>query len=181
MKKIFLVALMAVFTSSAFAQLITSRTITVNKGGSKVWIDLGAGAFTGDVENSGLGVDLGLRYTHMFSESIGWDILKLSAQTDTKNFTEALDVQLKTGVRYVSPVVFGDQSIYANAALGYGLFTDNTDAHGLAWEVGAGVNITPRFSVGVVYNSQHYSIEDYHKNDHGYNVGLISLRLGIGL
>lgn len=182
MKKIILVAFMAVFTSSAFAQLMTSRMTTVkNNHNSKIWFDFGLGGFSGDVNDTGLGVDLGFRWTEKFGESFCWDILKLSAQTDTKSFTKSLNVQLKTGPRYVSPVLFGSQSLYANANIGYGLFTDNTDAHGLAWEIGAGINITPRFSAGIVYNSQHYSMEIYKEEEKKYNVGYIALRLALGL
>lgn len=181
MKKIFLVAFMAVFTSSAFGQLMTSRMTTVkHNNNSKLWIDFGLGGFSGDVNDSGLGVDLGFRWTEKFGESFRWDIIKLSAQTDTKYFIENLNVQLKTGPRYVSPVLFGKQSLYANATVGYGIFVDDTDAHGLAWEIGAGINITPRFSAGIVYNSQHYSMEIY-KEDKNFNVGYIALRLALGL
>ena len=173
---------MAVFTSTAFAQLITSSRVAVRGDHtSKIWFDLGAGAYTGDVSNTGLGVEMGFRWTQMFGESFGWDILKLSAQTDTKNFTEALNLQLKTGARYVSPVLFGNQSLYANIAAGYGLFTDNTDAKGFAWEIGAGINITPRISAGIVYNSQNYSLDVYHGESQSFNVGYIGLRLGLGL
>lgn len=182
MKKFLLLAIMAVFVSSANAQLMTSRMTTVkNNHTSKIWFDFGAGAYTGDVVNTGLGVELGFRWTQMFGESFGWDILKISAQADTKHFTETLNPQVKTGVRYVSPVLFGNQSLYANAAVGYGLFTDNTDANGFAWEIGAGINITPRFSAGIVYNSQNYSMEIYKSGSKNFSVGYIGLRLGLGL
>ena len=69
MKKLFLVALMAVFTSSAFAQLITSNRTIHNKT-HNVWVDFGIGTYTGDSNDTGLGLDLGFRYTKMFTENI---------------------------------------------------------------------------------------------------------------
>lgn len=185
MKKLLFMALMAFFSSSAFAQLMTSRMTTVKHNHtSKIWFDFGPGTYTGDVDDTGLGVDLGFRWTQMFGESIGWDILKISAQTDTKNFSECLDVQGKTGLRYVSPVLFGKQSLYANAAVGYGYYTDMEEG-GLVWEIGAGVNVSPRFSVGIAYNSHNYTrdIYVYRKGteEKSFNVGLVSLRLSIGL
>ncbi|MBR1469449.1 MAG: outer membrane beta-barrel protein [Prevotella sp.] len=183
MKKIFLIAFMAVFTSSAFAQLMTARMTTVKRSASTVWIDLGPGLYTGDVDDAGAGIDLGIRFTKMFGGGIGWDIFKASAQTGTSKFTEILDVQAKTGVRYVSPVLFGNQSLYANLGAGAGYYTD-MDKFGFVWEVGAGINITPRVSLGIAYNSHSFSQEIYdgrRTEDKSFNVGLISLRLGIGL
>lgn len=176
MKKIILVAIMAIMTTSAFAQIVSSQSSRITREKkearttSSIFVDLGVGVFTGDTYDTGAGVDLGFRWNRMFTPNIGWDILKISAQTDTKHFTESLNVQAKSGIRGVSPVLFGNSSIYANAAAGYAYFTDPSDG-GFVWEVGAGLNVTPRFAVGVAYNSIHINDAD---------AGLVSLRLSYG-
>lgn len=180
MKKLFLVALMAVFTSSAFAQLITSNRTVYNKS-HNVWVDFGVGTYTGDWNNTGVGLDLGFRYTKMFTDNIGWDIVKFSVQTDTKNFSNALYLQGKTGLRVVSPVVFGESKIYANFAGGYGRYFGDIKEGGFAWEIGAGLNVTPRFAVGINYNSCNYKIDVYRVGKETVKVGLLSLRVAYAL
>ncbi len=186
MKKIIILALVTMFTLASQAQIVSSRssriTRTVTERKPAIWIDFGPGFFTGDAENTGLGLDLGIRWNHMFTENIGWDILKISAQTDTKNFGDALNVQAKTGIRGVTPVLFGNSSLYANFAGGYGHYPD-AESGGFVWEVGAGVNITRHFSVGINYNSTKYTAK---YTVRGYSssvdakVGLLSLRLSYG-
>lgn len=188
MKKIIILSLLAISTlaSQAQSQIVSSRsqrieTTTVRtEHTSHIFLDLGVGAFTGDYDDSGVGVDLGFRWNQMFTPNIGWDILKINCQTDTKNFTECIDIQAKTGVRGVSPVLFGNCTAYANAAVGYGYWTDPSEG-GVAWEVGAGLNITPRFAVGVFYNASNFSIEDRYGDDVSVNVGLVGLRISVGL
>ena len=186
MKKYFVFAIVAMFALASQAQIVSSRSsrITHERGEHhpSIWVDLGLGTFTGDAEDTGLGLDLGFRWTNMFTENIGWDVVKISAQTDTKNFTEALNVQGKTGIRGVTPVLFGNSTLYANFGGGYGYYTDIEEG-GFVWEVGAGINVTPRFSVGINYNSANYSYEygsgRYHQ-EQDVKVGLLSLRLSYG-
>ena len=173
MKKILLFAIMAMFAIGSQAQIISSRSTGITKVQSprshNIWIDLGTGVFTGDLEEgSGVGIDLGGRWTKMFSENVGWDILKINAMTDTKNFGESLNVQFKTGLRGVTPVLFGNSSAYVAAAAGYGLFTDEAES-AFVWEVGAGLNVTPRFAVGVYYNGISWSREMKVTYVSGYN------------
>lgn len=189
MKKTIFIALLAMFTLASQAQIVSSRSsrITTQKAGHtpSIFVDFGAGAFTGDIEDAGVALDLGLRWNHMFTENIGWDILKVSAQTSTKEFTEALNVQGKTGIRAVTPVLFGNSTLYANFAGGYGYYTDIEEG-GFVWEVGAGINITPRFAVGINYNSANYSFDWKDHYDYGghekvdVKCGIVSLRLSYG-
>lgn len=179
MKKLLLLAVMALFTSSTFAQLLTSSRVARGDRAHNIWVDLGVGTVTGDAENTGVAVDLGFRWTKMFTENVGWDILKLSGQTDTKSFKEALNAQVKTGVRGVSPVLFGNSTIYANFAGGYGYYFD-MEKGGFVWEIGAGVNITPRFAVGINYNNANYKFggrKKYEDEETKVKYGLLTLRL----
>jgi len=182
MKKIILISFVTLFTLAAQAQIVSSRSSRITTEHRDyhpaIWVDLGPGLYTGDVKDTGVAIDLGFRWNHMFTENIGWDILKISAQTDTKNFKEALNIQGKTGIRGVTPILFGNSSLYANFAGGYGYYTD-IEKGGFVWEVGAGINISSRFSVGINYNSANYTYE-YYRSDETVKVGLISLRLSYG-
>jgi hypothetical protein len=187
MKKYFLLVVMTIFTLTASAQLITSTRAIKGERAHNFWVDLGAGGFTGDVEDTGLGVDLGIRVTKMWN-NVGWDIFRLSATSDTKNFKDCLDVKLKTGVRYISPAVAGNIKIYGNADLGYGFFPEEPDNNGVTWEVGAGIMLTNRISVGLVYDCQYYKGEEYinegrygRMEDKNFNYGFIGLRFGFAL
>lgn len=168
MKKLFLVAIMAVFTSSAFAQLVSSHRYVASKS-HNVWLDLGVGAFTGDYKDGGLGTSLGLRVNKMFTENIGWDIFKIAAQADTKHFKESIAAKALTGIRVESPELFSNGKVYANFDGGYVYAFDAGDG-AFTWEVGAGVKFKNRYIVGVAY-------ESYSKNS--FSVGLINLRLGV--
>lgn len=181
MKKIFLSAILGLFAIAGQAQIVSSTssriTVTHKERTPSLFLDLGAGGFTGDAD--GFGVDLGLRWTHMFSPSIGWDVLKVSAQSTIDEPIDDLNIQAKTGIRGVSPVLFGASgTVYANFAGGYGYYTDIEEG-GFAWEIGAGVNFNKHISLGIVYNSCNYSY-DYYYGDEDVKVGLVSLRLGIG-
>ena len=167
MKKIFFVVLMAVFAVSANAQLVTSNR-TIHSDAHNFWVDLGLGAYTGDYKNGGLGMDLGFRWNKMFHEYVGWDIIKVAAQADTKHFKESITLKAMTGVRFESPVLFGNSKAYANFAGGYG-YTFDPKKGAFTWEIGAGLKVTPRFNVGVAYDA-------WSKNS--FTTGFINLKVG---
>ncbi|MBP3766792.1 MAG: hypothetical protein J6I31_00735 [Prevotella sp.] len=171
MKKLFLVAILAVLTSSVYAQLLTSTRVSRSERAHNVWVDLGAGAYTGDYENGGLGLNLGLRWNKMFNQYVGWDIIKVAAQADTKDFGSSISAEALTGIRGASPVLFGNSTAYANFAGGY-LYNFDSKEGAFVWEIGAGLNVTPRFSVGVAYDS-------WSKNS--FTTGFVNLRLGVAL
>ena len=174
MKKMILLAVMMVMTASAHAQLVTSTRVVKHGGENRneFSINLTGGGFTGDTYDAGFGLELGLKYAYRFHPNFAWDVIKVAAITDTKHFKESMQIQGLTGIRGITPVVFGNSTIYVNAAGGYGYYT-HIEEGGFAWEVGAGLNITPKFSVGIEYNSTHISY------DHGSsNVGLIGARFG---
>lgn len=164
MKKLFIVAAMAMFTLGSQAQIVHSYSTRIDRVKENkvhphnIWLDFGAGVFSGDWEDTGVGIDLGVRWTVMFTDYVGWDVIKGNAMTDTKNFGEALNVQFKTGIRGQSPVLFGDSRIYANVDAGYALLTEEAES-AFTWEIGVGINVTPRFAVGISYNSLSYSHE----------------------
>lgn len=168
MKKLFLAAILAVFTSSSVSAQLIGSSRFVSHSAHNFWVDLGVGAYTGDYEDGGLGLDLGFRWNKMFHEYVGWDIIKVAGQADTKNFKESISLKALTGIRVESPVLFGDSKAYANFAGGYGYMFDAEEG-AFTWEVGAGLKVTPRFNVGVAYDS-------WSKNS--FTIGYINLKLG---
>lgn len=180
MKKLFVTTFMFLMFATMQAQIVQSRSSGYTKYNhptkNYIAVDLGAGSMTGDHEDTEFGLDLGVRWTMMLNDNLGWDVLKLSAQSDTGNFDRYFSVQLKTGVRGVTPVVLGNCSIYGNFALGYGYYT-NCKKGDLAYEFGAGVNITPKVSLGVAYNICNFTdiYSDWDEED--IKVGLFSVRL----
>lgn len=171
MKKLFLTIVCALVCIGASAQLLTSTSVAVKKqkSATSVWFDFGPGFYTGDVADTSLGIDLGLRVNHAFTDAISWDIIKIKAQSDVNNISEMLALQALTGVRYTSPVLFGNSSLYGAVGLGYSYFVDTEDG-GFDWDVSVGINLSPRFSVGIGYNS--CAVNDA-------TVGYASVRLGL--
>lgn len=171
MKKLFFVAVMALISLSASAQLITSNRTIRGARAHNVWIDLGAGTYTNEGAK-GTDLNLGIRFNKMFSEYVGWDIIKIGARSNTEDLGEYICAEALTGIRGESPVLFSNARAYGNFGIGY-LYGFDAEKGGLAWEVGAGLKLTRRFNVGIVYNS--YKIGD------GDATGIFGLRLGLAL
>ena len=171
MKKLFLMAIVAMMTVSASAQLLTSSRTARTGGNHNVWLDFGVGSYTGDYEDGGLALDLGVRWNKMFNEYVGWDFIKIAAQADTKNIEESICAKALTGIRGESPILFGNAKAYANFAAGYIYNIDQSEGC-FTWEIGAGLKLTPRFNIGIAYDS-------YSKNS--FNVGFVNLKLGLAL
>ena len=191
MKKIFLTCLVALISLSTYAQekgklvgsdtrlITTTTTTTVVERTPVTYIDLGIGGFADDAE--GFAIDFGLRFTKMFTPNIGWDILKISAQTtpDSEIYPN-LNLQAKTGIRGVTPILFGKSgAVYGYFDGGYG-YNIHDEGGGFAWEAGIGVNLSKQLSLGLAYNNCSYTIERYYY-DEDVSCGYVSLRLGIGL
>lgn len=173
MKKLFLLVILVFICSSSYAQLVTSTRVTVQKKPSALWLDFGAGGFSGDVADTGLGVDLGLRWNKPFTDNVSWDIFKIKAEADTKNFNETILAQALTGIRGTTPVLFGNSTLFGAAGLGYGYIFDPQKG-GFCWDASIGINVTPRFLVGIGYNSQGVS-----EDGETYHMNYTSLRLGV--
>lgn len=176
MKKYLLFMLVAFICSSMSAQLVTSTTITRTKkqvSNSGMFFEVGVGALGGDVEGDGVSLDLGLGYRKGFNQYVAWDILKLKALAEVSNLGETITPQLMTGIRGTSPVLFGNATAFGSFNGGYGYVIDAEEG-GFAYEIQAGLNITPKFYVAFVYDNQGLSIEDY-----DINFSFTGARLGI--
>jgi len=177
MKKFFVLTLLSLVCMVSNAQLVKGTSYYKEKSPSHIWIDLGVGGTSGDWEDGAV-LNLGLRYNMPFSDNFSWDIIKVNLQSNTEEIGDCLTLQALTGLRGTTPVLFGSNgSIYANAALGYGYMFDPSEG-GFTWEIGAGVNITSRFAIGIVYGSQSIDMGEYEGYDSGSaNLGHISGRL----
>ncbi|MDE6160299.1 MAG: porin family protein, partial [Muribaculaceae bacterium] len=135
------------------------------------------GVEAGDVSTD-FGIDVTLGYRWHIANGFNWDILKIGANTGVSNFAELMTLRFLTGIRYNSAPVIGDKSLYADFGMGYGLMTDDTDFGGFVYEIGVGVNLTRKISLGLVWegNCMKYS-DDYWEYSAHY--GLFGLRLGV--
>ncbi len=139
------------------------------------------GVMTGDVDTD-FGIDLTVGYRLNLVDGLSWDILKVGANTGVSNFSDLMTLRFLSGFRYNSPEIVADKSLYADFSLGYCLMTEDTDLHGFAYEVGAGVNLTSNLSLGIVWegNNPRYSYEDgRYEYTFKYSFGTIGLRLGL--
>ena len=143
-------------STKVFAQTMERTSID-----SGIWAEIGVNGIIcnhldyldNQPSSTGVGMNVGLRYTKMFNNYIGWDVLKINAQTDLSHFKELLDLQAMTGLRLVSPVIFGHQTAYLTAAIGGSYFTSQNKGN-FAWEGGIGINISPKTTIGAFYNDQ---------------------------
>lgn len=135
------------------------------------------GLMTGDVDND-LGIDLTIGYRWNFTEGFSWDIVKVGANTGVSNFTENMTLRFLSGLRYNSPEIIWDKSLYADVALGYCVLTDVTDLNGFAYEIGGGFNLTPHISLGLVWEGNCPTF-DFYGDTYKVNYGTIGLRLGL--
>ncbi len=139
--------------------------------------DITAGVLTGDLDTDfALGVKLGYRWN--IYDGLSWDVVSIGASTGVSNFVEAMNLRFLTGFRYNTPVDLIGKSLYANFGLGYCLSTDDTEWGGFAYEVGAGVNLTRKVSLGIVWEGSTWSAEDDYWKYTG-KFGVIGLRLGL--
>jgi hypothetical protein len=192
MKKLLILMAAVLISSTASAQLISSKIVTKQekKSNSGMILELGIGSVGGsasddngnsvDIEGNGVSVDVGLGYRKVFSPYVAWDIFKLRAFAEVENLGETVTPQLLTALRGTSPVLFGNVRIYSSIGLGYGYVLD-VEAGGLCVEFQAGVDLTPHVYLGLVYSSQKFSqeIEGYNNDyDVNYNFTFTGLRLG---
>lgn len=167
MKKAFVILTLALGSLTMSAQGFGSSSYDEDFKKHEFSPMLGIGGVLGDGTEKGFALELGLKYAYRFHPNIAWDAVKVSAITMPEHFTESMQIQALSGFRGITPVLFGNSTLYANFGAGYGYYTD-LETGGFAWEVGAGVCINQRFSVGIVYNSTHISGETIEDPYHGY-------------
>jgi opacity protein-like surface antigen len=187
MKKLFAIIAVALCVVTASAQRASDMGIFSNNeyedwNHSAVFVETAIGAIVGDVDTD-FGWNVGLGYRWHISYGFCWDVLKLGINTIPSNFSkETLDWRVLSGFRYNSPRFIAGKSLYANVAFGYHILDGGKDGkHGLAYEIGAGINLTRHLSLGISWDASSYnSTYTYKKNSYSENIswGIVGLKLG---
>lgn len=163
MKKIIIATFMAFISLGMSAQIIRSttneRTVKIETptndwNHSGFFVNAGPGFLTGDADSE-FAVEAGWGYRWHISNGISWEVLRLGMDAAVSDFTETMNLRLTTGVRYDSPRIqaLGNRSLYGGVFLGYGnrVASDYSGDGGFAYEIGAGVKLTRRLSLGLFY------------------------------
>lgn len=179
MKKIIIASLLSLFAIPTFAQRASDADVSYmgdeNWNHSGAFTELVLGGQVGDVDaDFGVGLNFGYRL-HIWN-GISWDVAKIGVNTGVSHFTDVLDLRFLSGFRYNTPNFVAGKSLYLNCAFGYHFLTDNTDLDGFAYEVGAGVNLNPNFSMGITWDASQSDVEGYY-SDYSWNWGIIGLKL----
>lgn len=181
MKKIIVLALVAVASITASAQMVRSTTEekwftpteqpkpvvkSWNHSGCFVNTGIGGSFNSHDFDHlSGFGWELGWGYRWHIGYGVSWEVFKLGINVVNFDFSDALTASITTGIRYDSPRIaaLGNRSIYGNFNIGYGILSDEDSDGGCAYEVGVGFKLTRKLSLGLVYQSYNcdYRIEKY--------------------
>lgn len=149
---------------------------------SGIFLNPGIGVVTGDCD-TGFGFSFNMGYRWHIASGFSWDIVKVGINTDVINFTDMLDARFMSGFRYNTPVLFSDKGLYVDFAVGYQFMTRDTALGGVAYEVGAGFNLTRTVSLGLVWEGSSVSDEFYTPyygwSDVKYSWGMFGVRLGL--
>lgn len=172
----------AAFSITASAQRageynLTSSDSQWSKSG--VFLNVGAGAAVGDViTDLGASIDLGYRYH--FGNGFCWDIFRVSyynfSITEDAEFGSSM--RFLTGFRYNSVPLLAGKPLYGTFQLGYQMNLYDTEVNGFAYEIGAGVLLTPTVSLGLVWEGNTADFDGYYDSE-TVHYGIIGLKLGI--
>ena len=167
MKKIFLAALAGVTAMAASGQIIRSdaseRTFAPVKPAAPVvkswnhsglFVNTGIGLLTGDAD-ADFAWEAGWGYRWHIAAGVSWEVFRIGMNVGVSNFSETFDLRFTSGLRYDTPRFgfIGDRSFYATFCLGYGglIGADAGGDGGFVYEVGAGIKLTRKCSVGLFY------------------------------
>lgn len=148
---------------------------------SGIFLNPTIGLLTGDLDKD-LGIDLTVGYRFHIVNGFNWDIAKIGISTGVSDAQGNLTLRFLSGLRYNSPAMFGGKSLYADCAFGYSFMTEEPDLGGFAYEVGAGINLSRKVSLGIVWegNNPRYSWADnYYEYTLKANYGTVGFRLGL--
>lgn len=158
MKKLLLLIAVVTISITGYAQSGASNSTGMYLEGSVGYMKLKASAdgenFSVDLD--GIALDLGLGYRHAINPYLTWNTLKFNVMTTLSDLSETITPQLKTGLRGTSPE-FSNMSLYGEANFGIG-YQIEWEKFGFAYDLGIGLNVTPKIAVGFNFNSQRVSV-----------------------
>lgn len=192
MKKLLIAATLVLTSLSGYAQIIRSTTSEVSLApkpvAEKTWnhsgflVETGIGLLTGDADTD-FAWEVGWGYRWHIIEGFSWEIFKIGFNAGVSHFSDTFCLRFTTGLRYDTPRFdfLKDRSMYVNFNAGYGVRTsDYAGDGGFAWELGAGVKLTRKCSVGLFYqaDSDKYTYSDYGYDDSvTANWGMVGVRI----
>lgn len=175
MKKILTIVVLALVYTVAQAQIVssTSKMVTHTQTYAKrdiVWLDasVGYGGYDswGEYDmGSGVGLfaSVGMHLNWMFSQSIGWDIIKVDLGYGAGKVILA---DIMTGIRVETPVLFSNTRVYANSAVGFELHWEGTPI----WDLGAGLKINNRVNLGLFLHES-FDYAEFYSYLFGFRMG----------
>lgn len=122
---------------------------------SGLFFNAGVGVLAGgEYCDPGLGYEIGWGYRWHIGAGVSWEVFRLGANMDLLNFVNTCNFRLTTGVRYDTPRFdfMKKMSMYANFVCGAG-YVPEQEQGGFVYEIGAGVKLMRRFSVGLVWQN----------------------------
>lgn len=139
---------------------------------SSVFVEAAVGPYVGMYASDyGLGCAVAVGYRLHIANGFCWDIAKIGFSAGLSDIEYSSGLRFLTGLRYNSPCVIGDKSIYINAAAGYHMVLEHSYCSGIAYEAGFGVNLTRHISLGFTCEGG--------KSDYDENLAMLGLKLGV--
>ncbi|MDO4211351.1 MAG: hypothetical protein Q4D23_06510 [Bacteroidales bacterium] len=150
MKKLFILATMALCASSLFAQ---------NDGGLKMALEAGAGTE----------VELGARGQYQLNKYLAWDVLGAKYAYDYNKHGDFNEFTLETGLRGFTPTFGPGIKAFAAIDLGYGIMWRDGNTSCFAMDFTTGIYVTRNIYMG-------YGLGLLHKDggnhkDHLFRIG----------
>lgn len=194
MKKILLACLIAGTSLCGSAQIIRStsseRTLKVKTeepvvkswNHSGLFLNTGIGVLTGDADTD-FAWEFGWGYRWHITSGISWEVFRLGFDTGVSHFKDMFNLRFTTGVRYDTPRFdfLKGKSLYANFNLGYGIrpMADESEG-GFVYEIGAGIKLNRKCSVGLFYQGNKDSYEySYYIPRYGWEYEDVDLNWGM--
>lgn len=167
MKKLFLIALVGMYSLAGNAQIVssTSRNVVTTttevkevKKEKKTYfgIDASLGALSNEFGSEGA-FGLGFHWERSYSSPyLAWDVLSVFWDAPFEGPGDLGRISLKTGVRGFSPKFYRNMRAYTNLDLGYTMnyyydeyyYGDTEFGHGFGLEFGLGIRLTNHFAIG---------------------------------
>ncbi len=111
---------------------------------SRIGLEFGGGG------NGAFAFDLGVHYSHNYTNSFAWDVLSIKTTINPDDFNGSICSSFMTGVKLSSPESKLGINGYLLGRIGYGYYYKNSIG-GVNYELGAGINITSKIYIGYAY------------------------------
>lgn len=191
MKKFFLGCLIICTSFVSNAQkletITSERTFTMEAPKAPSWnhsgffLNTGIGVLAGDDVDTDFGWEFGWGYRWHIASGVSWEVARLGFNVGVSNFKEMFDLRLTTGIRYDTPrfEALKGKSAYANFCFGYGFLMDSGEHGGFAYEIGAGIKLSRKCSVGLFWqgDAERFDGYDWYDDTWTANWGVFGVKI----